>query len=1071
MSLQREILGETGRAMVEELFHHTPARQRRAEGTPCPRDPDTRHQGITIAQTAAGPPRLERHQRGHDYGMVCGRSTRPSGTREEQLRRAALGTIASRAGSPRVLTPRAAEQAVKTKRGHPVFPPHLASEEDDRLGADAGICCPTRYAENESTRHSQATATELTTPIPRTSMELTSERMGVWANALPVTTFDEAVNLCRWVHHGDAHAMAYLKWTITGLRDPAIRRSIGGVTLLQYQSQVIGRYKGVVEGAQVPRSKVTNVGHAPGTGFPLHDGPSASDIGTITPRIAGDEDVPMPRPLNGPTQEDTAPRACLGVAALNSDVRTCVHIPESPAKDRPGRDMASATMPEAIRWYREVPAAHWPIGMRPAPASTAPRPADISAWLTLNALAPARGELTALDRNRFLWKAVLIFSISGYFDHYVTIGQYPPDDLPLEHYPFETTTLRWSHVVSWITQHGILRGSAAVLALESFACSCCNLFLHNTDLECQRFDNEWPQSAEDVELTTLGTDDIPWIRRQRRDYTGPTNAIRSVHDGDKPYRGVEASGLRTRPGGEVYNCRDADEPGNLLAPTPSVALSNLTERIVKGLQEICAELKEEIEEGTFSLDDIEKDEATALINQLLEHRQLKKRGVRATTKAAQLDGFQTARRIGNALVDLYERTGIRGLAIFSCGCADDPGIPHAVDSDDSMEFLQQELDLPPLDFLRKFEHCTAEEPDDNGVNSSRKEVSRLVLEGLRQITKISTITMEWVNYEVAIHEVRGVELAGLLPDIPLSRPGTWNVETARRFRDGLRDGSIHWVTMTKTQHDELKAELNQRRAEMGAGALIKKAERSDKGKAHAKKNNAGKRAEVQAMGEGPSAVLAAARAATGAGTLLAAGTVRAEGTAFDTVGSVLPAGNATADIVNPQLINMPRDSKGLLTMLGDVPLLTMAELDKIELRMGTWFGPQPATPNMPSLLQTLGVTVATPAPPALPHISTPDALVTIETLLRPAETSTASVAPLRFISFSAAGNETTGSRKKRKRAPNGGAATGGEQVVAGIGGNDGPPPQKRRKRVDTGKSRAEWEAEKAAAKENIAALR
>ncbi|KAF8128083.1 hypothetical protein K438DRAFT_2000468 [Mycena galopus ATCC 62051] len=384
-------------------------------------------------------------------------------------------------------------------------------------------------------------------------------------------------------------------------------------------------------------------------------------------------------------------------------------------------------------------------------------------------------------------------------------------------------------------------------------------------------------------------------------------------------------------------------------------------RIVKGLQEIRAELKEEIEEGTFSLDDIEKDEATALINQLLEHRQLKRRRVRATTKAAQLDRFQTARRIGNGLLDLYERMGIRGLAIFSRGCADDPGIPHAVDSDDSMEFLQQELDLPPLDFLRKFEHwCVMqdeEEPDDNGVNSSRKEVSRLVLEGPRQITKISTITMEWVNYKVAIHEARGVELAGLPPDIPLSRPGTWNIETARRFCDGLHDGSIHWVTMTKTQHNELKAELNQRRAEMGAGALIKKAEPSDKGKAHAKKNNAGKHAEVQAMGEGPSAVLAAARAATGAGTLLAAGTVRAEGTAFDTVGSALPAGNATADIIYPQLINMPRDSEGLLTMLSDVPLLTMAELDEIELGMGTWFGPQPATPNMPSHLQTLGVTV------------------------------------------------------------------------------------------------------------------
>ncbi|KAF8149204.1 hypothetical protein K438DRAFT_2086847 [Mycena galopus ATCC 62051] len=222
----------------------------------------------------------------------------------------------------------------------------------------------------------------------------------------------------------------------------------------------------------------------------------------------------------------------------------------------------------------------------------------------------------------------------------------------------------------------------------------------------------------------------------------------------------------------------------------------------------------------------EKDEATVLINQLLEHRQLKRRGVCATTKAAQLDGFQM-------LLDLYECTGIRGLAIFSRG-------------------------------------------------------------------------MEWVNYEVAIREARGIELAGLPPNIPLSRPGTWNVEKARRFRDRLCNGSIHWVAMTKAQHDELKAEHNQRRAEMGAGVSIKKSGGVGQGEAHTKKKNAGKHAEVQATGE---------------------------------VGSALPAGNATTDIVYPQLIKMPQNSEGLPTMLSDVPLLTMEELDEIELGMGTWFGP------------------------------------------------------------------------------------------------------------------------------------
>ncbi|KAF8203390.1 hypothetical protein K438DRAFT_1964868 [Mycena galopus ATCC 62051] len=482
--------------------------------------------------------------------------------------------------------------------------------------------------------------------------------------------------------------------------------------------------------------------------------------------------------------------------------------------------------------------------------------------------------------------------------------------------------------------------------------------------------------------------------------------------------------------------------------------------VVKRLQEIRAELKEEIEDGSFSLDDIDDTEAKRLIQQLLEHRQLKRRG----------------------LLDLYERTGIRGIAIFSRGCTDDPGIPHAVDSDDAMEFMQQELDIAPLDFLRKFEHwCVRQdedEPDENGVNSVRKEVSRLVLEGLRIITKISTITMEWVNYDVAIREARGVELAGVPRDIPFGRPATWNVETARRFRNGLRDGSIHWVEMTKTQREELKAEHNARREEMGAGSLVKKAERSDKGKSRPKKTNGEKAVEVQTAATAP----AATRTPGGAGAAGAGATV------FATEGAAQSTGATAAEVVYPQLIGVPQDNDGLPLIFDDVPVLTMDELDAIELGMEEWFGPQLTTSSVSTIMETLALPLAMPAPHALPQISAGAALVPTERVIptlflphtnesealpnpptfhiasqpSPAPLTTDPAAPaLHFISFSAPGN--TGSKRKRNPAPSSGPSTGSASC--------GVPPQKRRKRADAGKSRAEWEAEKAAtaaAKENVA---
>ncbi|KAF8144422.1 hypothetical protein K438DRAFT_1782808 [Mycena galopus ATCC 62051] len=195
------------------------------------------------------------------------------------------------------------------------------------------------------------------------------------------------------------------------------------------------------------------------------------------PRISAppaiNEDVAMPEA--GDIDERVAePRAYLGIANCNTNITTSVHLAESPVKGVAGRD------------YLAVPSAHWPIGMRITPAdvaatsTAAPLPADIAAWLTINALAPMRGDMTAIHRNTFMWKTMLIFSVPGYYDHYT---------------------------------HGITTGSPAVKALESFSCSRHNSFLHKSDLQRQTFEEEWLRTVEDILLTTLGTEDM-WTALQ-----------------------------------------------------------------------------------------------------------------------------------------------------------------------------------------------------------------------------------------------------------------------------------------------------------------------------------------------------------------------------------------------------------------------------------------------------------------------------------------------------------------------------------------------------------------------------
>jgi hypothetical protein len=85
------------------------------------------------------------------------------------------------------------------------------------------------------------------------------------------------------------------------------------------------------------------------------------------------------------------------------------------------------------------------------------------------------------------------------------------------------------------------------------------------------------------------------------------------------------------------------------------------------------------------------------------------------------------------------------------------------------------------------------------------------------------------EYDFAICELYGVQIVGLPSDIELVRASLWNLETVRRVRAGLKEGSVCWVKMTKTEHEALIAKHNALRAESASGSLRQRATRLDKG--------------------------------------------------------------------------------------------------------------------------------------------------------------------------------------------------------------------------------------------------
>ncbi|KAJ7065933.1 hypothetical protein B0H15DRAFT_807653 [Mycena belliarum] len=249
----------------------------------------------------------------------------------------------------------------------------------------------------------------------------------------------------------------------------------------------------------------------------------------------------------------------------------------------------------------------------------------------------------------------------------------------------------------------------------------------------------------------------------------------------------------------------------------------------KALGELQDDLADAVDAGDITVDPelLPDDEKKRLIDQLVAFRETKKRGVRATNKAAAMDGMAVANGVRDAILDLFERTGIRAFALFSRGSPDDAALPHCVDSDDALQFFQREFDISELDVLRAFERfcCTLDRgaKERNDVASVRKQLVMMLMEGLRKVCGDKSAVMSYDNYDYDIRQLKKCELLGWPDSLPLQRPSKLCAEDARKIRNGLRDGSIFWRRMSKTAHEELTQEH--------AGKRMKtRAPRSDRNK-------------------------------------------------------------------------------------------------------------------------------------------------------------------------------------------------------------------------------------------------
>ncbi|KAG6875344.1 hypothetical protein C0992_004216 [Termitomyces sp. T32_za158] len=109
-------------------------------------------------------------------------------------------------------------------------------------------------------------------------------------------------------------------------------------------------------------------------------------------------------------------------------------------------------------------------------------------------------------------------------------------------------------------------------------------------------------------------------------------------------------------------------------------------------------VRKEIDEGMHN--DVDMDELRDGLNNA---REIRKQGTRSSNKAAAVDYQAALSRVQEELGDLHERCGTMAFAFFTRGHIHDTIIPGWIESQGSLAFVNEILDITPAELLRKFE--------------------------------------------------------------------------------------------------------------------------------------------------------------------------------------------------------------------------------------------------------------------------------------------------------------------------------------------------------------------------------
>ncbi|KAJ6474315.1 hypothetical protein C8R45DRAFT_1103288 [Mycena sanguinolenta] len=216
-----------------------------------------------------------------------------------------------------------------------------------------------------------------------------------------------------------------------------------------------------------------------------------------------------------------------------------------------------------------------------------------------------------------------------------------------------------------------------------------------------------------------------------------------------------------------------------------------------------------------------------LLNDLMEHRSIKKTGTRATNKAVAQDASYVVKRLNSEIQGLHDRCGMYGFAILSKGHVQDKTIPWILQSASSADFIREVLKIDPMDLIAKFEQWCFTGVDT--LVSMRKEVTGTIKAGLVIACKRKKCAMNYERYIKAVVLGYGVMIVGWPKQIDFTSPtNISSVDDMRKLRDTWKDGTARWKMLSKSEKEKWRKDYEEK-VESGEIVEVERQRRSDKG--------------------------------------------------------------------------------------------------------------------------------------------------------------------------------------------------------------------------------------------------